>query len=281
MRAFEAALVQMCATGDGEASVRTAVALTEEALERGAELVVLPENFGGIGTAEARVQWAFDPAAPERAPAIRPFVERSRGCDAVIVLGGHPERVDDVRTANVLLVLRRGAIVARYRKLHLFDADLPDGTQLRESSYTVAGDRARAIACELGTIGLSICYDLRFPELYRALAAAGAEIVVVPSAFTLPTGLAHWEPLLRARAIENQVFVLAAAQHGSHGMGRQSYGHSMIVDPWGIVIAQASEGDGVVRARLDPSALTVARARLPALDHRRLDAHPDVDVVRC
>jgi predicted amidohydrolase len=281
MRAFEAALVQMCATGDPEASVARAFALTEDALARGAELVVLPENFGGVGAPEARASWAFDPAAPERSPAIAPFVARSRESDAVIVLGGHPQRVDDTHTANVLLVLRRGRIVARYRKLHLFDADLPDGTQLRESSHTVAGTEARAVACDLGTIGLSICYDLRFPELYRALSAAGAELVVVPSAFTLLTGLAHWEPLLRARAIENQMFVLAAAQHGMHGPGRYSYGHSMIVDPWGSVIAQAGEGDAIVHARLDPTALALARARLPALTHRKLVADHPVDIVPC
>jgi predicted amidohydrolase len=281
MRAFDAALVQMCATGDAAASVADAVALTEQALARGAELVVLPENFGGIGNPQARAGWAFDPAAPQSCPAIAPFVACSRDTDAVLVLGGHPERVDGTHTANVLLVLRRGGIVAHYRKLHLFDADLPDGTQHRESSHTVAGDLARAVACDLGTIGLSICYDLRFPELYRALASAGAELVVVPSAFTLLTGLAHWEPLLRARAIENQVFVLAAAQYGVHGPGRHSYGHSMIVDPWGTVIAQAGEGDGLVFARLDPSALALARTRLPALGHRKLTATHPVDVVRC
>lgn len=281
MRSFDAALVQLCATADASASVRNAVALTEQALARGAELVVLPENFAGIGGADLRAAWAFDPAAPETCPAIAPFVERSRGTDAVIVLGGHPERIDDVRTSNVLLVLRRGSIVARYRKLHLFDADLPDGTQLRESSYTLAGDRPCAVACDLGTIGLSICYDLRFPELYRALGAAGCDLVVVPSAFTLLTGLAHWEPLLRARAIENQVFVLAAAQHGVHGPGRHSYGHSMIVDPWGTIVAQASEGDGVVMARLDPAAHAIASARLPALRHRKLRGDETVDLVRC
>jgi predicted amidohydrolase len=281
MRSFDAALVQLCATGDADASVRNALALTEQALARGAELVVLPENYAGIGPAEARAKWALDPAAPEACPAIAPFVACSRDTDALIVLGGHPERVDDERTANALLVLRRGSIVARYHKLHLFDADLPDGTLLRESSYTLGGEHARAVACDFGSIGLSICYDLRFPELYRALAAAGCELVVVPSAFTLLTGLAHWEPLLRARAIENQIFVLAAAQHGVHAPGRHSYGHSMIVDPWGTIVAQAGEGDAIVLARLDPNALAIARARLPALGHRKLVAAHAVDIVRC
>jgi deaminated glutathione amidase len=256
----------MRAVPDSSASVALAVALTEQALAAGADLVVLPENFAGIGRAEDRTRWAFDSADPGRSPALAPLLELSTTNHAWIVAGGTPERIpnDPQRTYNTLLVLRRGRVVATYRKIHLFDADLPEA-RLQERDHTAPGRTPVVVQTEHGGLGLSICYDLRFPELYRALCAAGAELLVVPSAFTLQTGLAHWEPLLRARAIENQAWVLAAAQWGIHATGRHSYGHSMVVDPWGTVVAQASEGDGVVLARLDPEVSVRARARLPSV----------------
>ena len=186
------------------------------------------------------------------------------------MLGGLPElpATSDGASAgtifNTLVVLRRGRIVATYRKIHRFDATLPDGSTLLESASVAAGEHPTVLATPDVCLGLSICYDLRFPELYRALAAAGAEVLLVPAAFTLLTGIDHWEPLLRARAIENQAFVLAPAQHGVHGHGRHSFGHSLIIDPWGAVIAQASRGDGIAMAHLRGDLLARVRTALEA-----------------
>jgi predicted amidohydrolase len=281
MRDLDAAVVQMCAGPDPDASLARAAELTAEALARGAELVVLPENFWGVAPPGFdRLAWAADLAAATGTAGeprvLAAQLALSRRSDAVIVLGGLPERpaaTDDAPTGaifNTLAVLHRGRVVGTYRKIHRFDATLPDGSKLLESASVAAGGHPTVLDTPRACLGLSICYDLRFPELYRALAAAGAEILLVPSAFTLHTGLAHWEPLLRARAIENQAYVLAPAQHGAHGHGRHSYGHSLIVDPWGTVIAEASRGDGIALARLRGELLTQVRADLPALTHRRL-----------
>jgi predicted amidohydrolase len=189
-----------------------------------------------------------------------------------LIAGGLPEKSGDfARPFNTCAVYGPGgALVTRYRKLHLFDVDLPDGTRYRESEGTAAGD-APIVVDVLGCrVGLSICYDLRFPELYRALSAAGAEVLVVPAAFTLATGKDHWHVLLRARAIEAQAYVLAAAQWGKHSRGRMTFGKSCVVDPWGEIVAQASEGEGMVLARLDPAYLARVRALVPSLCHRRL-----------
>ena len=271
MRALVAAVVQMCSDRDHARCMAVATAACVDAIARGAALVVLPENYSGIGDAAARRGWACDPAGPEGGSALAPLVALTAGGGVRIVAGGTPEIADDSRCFNTCFVLADGKVVARYRKLHLFDADVPGQPRLRESDGTAPGDRAvlaRLPACNLG---LSICYDLRFGELYRALAEAGAEAIAIPSAFTKQTGAAHWEPLVRARAIETQSFVLAAAQHGEHGGGRSSHGHAMIVDPWGRILAEAKGGDEVLLATLDPQALIDARSRVPALSHR-LDA---------
>ena len=196
-------------------SLRTAVELTEQALDAEADLVVLPENHCGIGPSARRKRWAFDPADPTRAPSLAPLCALSERNRAIIVAGGVPEAIAGTsHTYNTQVVIHGGRVVATYRKVHLFDADLPDaagGGELRESAYTRPGSSLRIVNTPVASIGLSICYDLRFGELYRALASAGAELLLVPSAFTLQTGLAHWEPLLRARAIETQCYVLAPA----------------------------------------------------------------------
>ncbi len=269
----------MNAGPDLAASMACAVALTEEALCGGADLVVLPENHCGIGGAAARREWAFAIDAPNRSPALEPLLALSDRHGAPIVAGGMPERAG-ADLYQTLVVLHRGRVVGTYRKIHLFEATMPDGAVVGERTYTRAGTGPCLLETPLGRVGLSVCYDLRFPELYRNLSRAGADMFVVPSAFTLWTGLAHWEPLLRARAIENQAYVLAPAQWGRHGNGRASFGHSMVVDPWGTVIAQASDGDRVVWARLDPSVLERARRQLPALDHRRPEADTEPDVIR-
>ena len=286
MRDIDVALVQMCAGPEPEACLARAAELTRQALDRGAELVALPENFWGVAPPSLdRKAWAVDldaVAAGTTPPLLTAQLALSRESDALIVLGGLPERAGPADKApsgaiyNTLVVLHRGHVVGRYRKIHRFDATLPDGSRLLESAMVAAGDRSTVFVAPQACLGLSICYDLRFPELYRELVAAGAEILVVPAAFTLHTGLAHWEPLLRARAIENQAYVLAPAQHGAHGHGRHSYGHSLIVDPWGAVIAEASRGDGVVLARLRGDFLAQVRAELPALTHRRVKGETSV-----
>jgi len=163
-----------------------------------------------------------------------------------------------------------GGRLAVYRKVHLFDAEVGDGATYRESDAVAPGDGPVTAETPLGTVGLTICYDLRFPELYRALSAKGAVLFTVPSAFTLMTGKDHWEVLLRARAIENEAYVLAPAQGGRHTEGRMTYGHALVADPWGLVIARASDGEGLAMAEFDPALLARVRKNLPVLRHRRL-----------
>ncbi len=189
-----------------------------------------------------------------------------------IIGGGMPERSGDAaRPYNASVVVSpEGEVTAVYRKVHLFDVEVGDGQTYRESQATMPGEKPLVTNAAGLAVGLSVCYDLRFPELYRALASAGADVLTVPAAFTLMTGKDHWHVLLRARAIESQAYVVAAAQWGSHPRGRRTYGKSCIVDPWGDVIAQASEGEGVIVAPIDPSRIASVRRDLPALRHRRL-----------
>ncbi len=274
---LRAGLVQMRAVPSQPDSVALAKRLARQAVDRGAQLIVLPENHAGIGAADRRGAWAFSPDRPLESPAVAPFADLARD-GRTVILGGIPERIERAdppghaphQMHNTLLVLHDGKVAARYRKIHLFDAHLADGSELAESVYTRPGQTPTVLVTDEACIGLSICYDLRFPELYRAMTAAGAEVIVVPSAFTLLTGMAHWDVLLRARAIENQCWVVAPAQWGRHGPERHSYGHSLVVDPWGTVVAGAGDADAVVVADLDPDTLARVRRDLPALDHRRL-----------
>jgi predicted amidohydrolase len=274
MRSFVAAALQTRATADPADSIARALVLVDRAIDAGADLVVLPEGWSGLGSvpgdAAQRRARAFDRAAPEASPALSPLCARSRARAVAIVAGGIPEASDDPdRPFNTAVLVAGGRACAFYRKIHLFDAAVPGAPPSGESAWTCAGDEVVVFDTWLGKLGASICYDLRFPALYAALASAGAEVMLVPSAFTLRTGLAHWEPLLRARAIENGAWVIAAAQHGDHGGGRESYGHAMIVDPWGTVVAQAGAHDDVVLARIAPEPLQEARRRIPSLRHRR------------
>ncbi|HRI67069.1 MAG TPA: carbon-nitrogen hydrolase family protein, partial [Polyangium sp.] len=204
---------------------------------------------------------------------IRQFLETNSKKHGVwIIAGGLPEASGDAkRVHNTCAVVNpEGALVARYRKIHMFDVEVGDGQRYRESASCAPGDKPVVAEVAGAVVGLSICYDLRFPELYRALVALGAEVLVVPAAFTLATGKDHWHVLLRARAIESQCYVIAAAQWGTHPKGRRTFGKTCIIDPWGEVIAQASEGEGLAIATLDPAYLKHVRTSLPSLDHRRL-----------
>ena len=270
-RALSVACIQLSSQADRDANLKRVEARVNEAAEAGAKLVLLPENFAYFGEEEEKRAFAEDLDRGD-GPIATTLAGLASRHGLHLVAGGLPEQSGDrARPFNTCAVYGPdGALVTRYRKLHLFDVDLPDGTRYRESEGTAAGE-APVVVDLLGCrVGLSICYDLRFPELYRALSTQGAEVLVVPAAFTLATGKDHWHVLLRARAIEAQAYVLAAAQWGKHSRGRMTYGKSCVIDPWGEVVAQASEGEGLVLARLDPAYLARVRALVPSLCHRRL-----------
>jgi predicted amidohydrolase len=265
-----AAVVQMTSGGDSAANLAKAEALVGEAARRGAELVVLPENFALLGEHE-RDKFAVAESLDAGGPildAMRASAQRHR---VALVLGGMPEKADERHVYNTCVYLdASGQIQAAYRKIHLFDVAIPDGAEYRESATVAPGREAVVAGAPHFGVGLSVCYDLRFPELYRALAQKGARVLVVPAAFTLHTGRDHWHVLLRARAIENLAFVLAAAQYGRHNARRVTYGHALIVDPWGHVLAEMGDHEGVAVAELDFDYQDKLRRELPALTHRRL-----------
>jgi len=248
-----AAVIQLSSQADVAANLERAEKLIGGACAAGANLVALPENFAHMGENDQKRAIA-EPLDPERGGAPGPIVsfvrETAKRYGIHLVAGGFPERSPDpARPFNTsLLAGPDGSILATYRKIHLFDVNLADGTNLQESAATTAGEERVVASIGGATLGMTICYDVRFPELFRALARRGARIITVPAAFTVPTGKDHWHVLLRARAIEDQVFVLAPAQTGKHPLGRQTYGKSLIVDPWGDVLAQAGEGEGFALA---------------------------------
>jgi deaminated glutathione amidase len=271
--ALDVAVVQL-SSGDGVAENLEVVAqLVREAAARGAKLVVLPENFAFMGRDEERrahAELLGDVSAP-----IQGLLSKLAKEHAVTLVGGgmperHPETSVPFNTAVVFD--ERGELVTSYRKIHLFDVDLADGTVLKESACTTAGTDPVVINVGGFGVGLSICYDVRFPELYRKLVDAGAELLLVPAAFTLHTGKDHWHVLLRARAIEAQCYVAAAAQWGKHPLGRTTYGHALIADPWGTVVAECSDGIGYTLARLERQKLETIRSSLPSLKHRILQS---------
>lgn len=263
-----AAAVQMTTTAEVERNLDTAERLVDVAAARGARLVGLPEHFAFLRAEGLPVPapQALDGAWVQR------MADVARRHGITLLLGSLPERIDgDRRFFNTSVLLGPdGATLAVYRKIHLFDIDVPGLEHLKESWATRPGEAAVTADSPAGRIGLSICYDVRFPELYRRLAADGARILAVPSAFTDRTGKDHWEVLLRARAVENLAYVFAPAQTGTHAPGRASHGHAMIVDPWGTILAQVAEGEGVAVAEIDFARQDRLRRELPALGHRRL-----------
>lgn len=267
------AAIQMTSVAERDANLAAARRALEQAAAQGALLAALPENFACMGRRETdKLALAEDDG---RGPIQDFLAATARELKLWIVAGTVPLRVggDVSRVWPACLVYDAyGRRAARYDKIHLFDVEVPGGERYRESATIAAGDPAQAVVVETpaGKLGLSVCYDLRFPELYRRLAAAGAELLCVPAAFTVPTGRAHWETLLRARAIENQCFVLAPAQCGTHPSGRATYGHSLIVDPWGEILARLSDAPGLALAALARERLRQVRSSFPALAHRRL-----------
>lgn len=265
---YIAAAVQMVAGDDKAANLTEAKRWVRQAVARGARLVVLPEVFIWRGEKNREREFAETISGPTAGA----LAELARELQIYLLAGSILEIIpgsDKVYNTS-LLFGPAGALLASYRKVHLFDVDLANGVSLRESATREYGDTVVAAATELGTLGLSVCYDLRFPELYRGLAGKGADVMFVPAAFTAFTGEAHWEPLLRARAIENQAYVIAADQFGRSPKSFETHGHSMIIDPWGKVVATLSDGPGVIFAEIDLDYLAKVRNELPSLQHRRL-----------
>ncbi|MHB8067253.1 MAG: carbon-nitrogen hydrolase family protein [Desulfobaccales bacterium] len=264
------AAVQLNSTPDMDRNLARARALIQEAAGRGAQLIALPEHFAYLGPEDQTPP----SAQPLDGPLVKEFRELARKLKIFLLLGSFPELTGpEACPFNTSVLLSpQGEILACYRKMHLFDVDLAPGPSYRESRVMQAGTEL-AVTPLPGTpftAGLAICYDLRFPELFRALTAQGANLLLLPAAFTLTTGRDHWEVLVRARAIENLAYVIAPAQYGQHSPGRRSYGRALIVDPWGLILAQAPDGEGVIYARLDPERLERLRRELPCLSHRRM-----------
>ena len=250
--------------------------LLREAKDRGAEIACLPENFSFIGLKDAdKLQVA---EADGEGP-VQDFLSKTARELKLWILGGStPIKGDSAhRVANTsLLYDAAGKRVARYDKIHLFDVTVPGRNErYLESKHVTPGESLVVADTPVGRLGLSVCYDMRFPELYRALVARGAEWLAMPAAFTVPTGLAHWETLLRARAIENLCYVVAPAQAGTHTSGRETYGDTLIIDYWGKVLARLARGVGVITAVFDPALEAETRARFPALENRRLELPSD------
>lgn len=267
MQRARVAAIQMTATDDVDRNLTRTEALVRRAAAEGATFVALPENFALMAT-EGLVLARTEPIDGPIVAWGRALAHELR---ITLLLGSIPERAkhDGMRRNTSVLVGADGGIAAVYRKIHLFDVDLGE-LVLRESAAVEPGTEIVVAHTEWAEIGLSVCYDVRFPELYRALRDRGAEVLTVPAAFTAETGPHHWHVLLRARAIENQCFVVAPAQVGSHSERRASYGHALVVDPWGSVLADAGgDGEGLAIADLDPEVLREASRRIPCWDHRQ------------
>lgn len=263
-----AAAVQMTSGADKAKNIETAAALVRRAAKAGATFVGLPENFGWMGPEPER----NTAAEPLDGPSFEAMSELARDAKVTLLAGSLLETgAPGGRLYNTSTVFGPdGSRLAVYRKMHLFDVEIGDGQTYRESAAVAPGEGPVVAETPVGKVGLTVCYDLRFPELYRACSSKGATILTVPAAFTLMTGKDHWEVLLRARAIENLCHVVAPAQWGLHPKDRRTYGHAMIVDPWGLVIARASEGEGFALGPIDAELTARVRKSLPALQHRRL-----------
>lgn len=267
MKSYLAAALQMTSLPDVEKNLDHAEELIDLAVRRGAELIGLPENFAYMGEEQDKVE-----RAQEISDRTHHFLKTMAQRYQVTLLGGgFPVPASPGRVYNTaVLVGPDGTELSRYDKVHLFDVDIPDGYKYQESNTVVPGRRLPKLydSEQFGKIGLSVCYDVRFPELYRHLSKTGAEVLFVPAAFTAYTGKDHWQILIQARAIENTCYVIAPAQTGIHYDRRQTHGHAMIVDPWGVILADAGSEPGVAIAAIDPGRLSQVRRQMPSLHHR-------------
>lgn len=267
-RKLKAACIQLRSTDDVDLNIRQTSSLIRLAHKDGARFIATPENTNLMAPdGGAKLEKSF---SEKDDPTLSSLVALAAELEVWLLIGSLAIKVSEGKTANrSYLVAPDGRIETRYDKIHLFDVNLPSGETYRESNTVAPGDRAVVASLPWARIGLSVCYDLRFPQLYRSLAKAGAEILTVPSAFTETTGKAHWHVLLRARAIENACFVVAPAQGGEHANGRKTYGHSLIIGPWGDILAEGGVDPAVVAAEIDLDDIAAARGRVPALHHDR------------
>tara|TARA_B100000676_G_C17786125_1_gene684534 strand:+ start:19 stop:846 length:828 start_codon:yes stop_codon:yes gene_type:complete len=262
------AAVQMTSTSVLEENLETARAFIDQASAGGADIIALPENFSLMSETKHQRHDAAERVNDVEAM----LIAAARDNNVVIIGGSTPLPAPDGRVTNTCLVFDdQGRRIGRYDKIHLFDVSVSSSESYSESRHISPGTEPLAVDALGLTLGITICYDLRFPELYRRLAATGAELFTIPSAFTVPTGRAHWHTLLRARAIENLAWVVAPAQVGEHTSGRQTFGHSLIIDPWGAIVAECAGGPGVIYAQLDRDNAAQRRQQFPALAHRVLD----------
>jgi predicted amidohydrolase len=278
-RKFRAALVQMRSGSEVEANLDAAESAIRIAADGGAEYVQTPENTS-LMVLSSRALFA-NTVVEDGNRAVAHFTKLASELRLWLHIGSMAIKLSDTKVANrSFLITPQGEIAARYDKIHMFDVDLPGGESYRESKNYQPGEKAVLSDLPWGRLGLTTCYDLRFPSLYRELAQAGADFITVPSAFTKQTGEAHWHVLLRARAIETGCFILASAQGGDHDMGRSTFGHSLIISPWGEILGEAGSDPDVIFADIDPALVVDARSRIPSLQHdRKFDlASPDQDV---
>ena len=262
------AVAQTCANDSIPANLAIATEMIAEAAEKGATAIFLPECFALMQSSRRQLRESAEKPGTGRIQ--ETMAKAARQYEMLVFSGTIPIRSEDPnRVYNSSLVYdHNGRELARYDKIHLFDVQLANGEQYLESGYTMPGQRVKTIDCDLGRVGLSVCYDLRFPELYRRLVAQNAQIFAVPSAFSSTTGPAHWHTLLRARAIENFCYVIASAQEGTHPSGRVTYGHSLVVDPWGKIIAEKQSGAGLLMVDIDLNKVEQVRKEVPSLEHR-------------
>ncbi len=272
---FRVACIQTSATREMDENIAAVRPLIERARAEGADFITTPEMVAMI---EPKRPLHLQKAQPEEShPVLAAFREAAAKTGAWLLAGSMSVKLEGERLANrSFLIDPTGAIKTRYDKIHMFDVDLAGGKSYRESATYRPGDRAVLANLPWGTLGMTICYDMRFPNLYRTLAQAGAMFITVPSAFTRPTGQAHWHVLLRARAIETGCYIIAPAQCGEHAEGRKTYGHSLIVSPWGEILADGGDDVGIVSATVDPAKVREARGMVPSLDHDRSFAGPKV-----
>jgi predicted amidohydrolase len=270
---FKAACVQLNSGSDMEINLRAAAEGVRDAAAQGAQLIMLPE-YAALLDGSGRVM--REHSYPEdNHPALTAFQSLARQTQAWLLVGSITVKLEDERMANrSYLLSSEGVVAARYDKIHMFDVTLPSGKVIRESSAYRPGARAIVAATPWGPLGMTVCYDLRFPQLYRALARAGALFLAVPSSFQRETGVAHWHALLRSRAIENLSYVFAPAMCGDHPGNRMTYGHSLIIDPWGKIVAELGTEPGIVVATIDTDEVTRIRSMLPSLQHDREFAAP-------
>lgn len=272
-KTFRAACVQLTSSNEVAPNIEMSTQLIREAAGQGADFVLLPEMVSLLEQSSKNMFARVLPQSEDKA--LKAYRTLADELSIWLLAGSLPILLEEGRVANRSFLLDdKGGIAATYDKIHLFDVDLPNGERYRESKNYVPGEAARLAQTPWGPLGMSVCYDLRFPQLYRAYAQAGAYYLSIPAAFTKPTGEAHWHVLQRARAIENGCYVFAPAQCGKHDDGRTTYGHSLIIDPWGAILADGGTEPGVIVAEIDPFKVEEVRARVPSLQHDRAFSAP-------